>query len=218
VAVAAPVGQRVRRQDSLALLRWTLPSLRKILGELPERLLVVGARDPFWRGGLSGPGSVYVHAERPLIESDLTSPILHELIHAAVGITSGPGGDWVVEGLAEYYSLDLLVRSKTLSKARHRKALAGLAARGVGVNALDAEQAVGPVAARAVGAMRALDAELRRGSEGALSLDDVLRRLARGRGAVTSDRFRQVVDEVAGRSLGAFFRANIPLARQPALP
>jgi len=218
VAVAAPVGQRVRRLDTLALLRWTLPSLRKILGELPQRLLVVGAGDPFWRGGLSGPASVYVHAERPLIANDLTSPALHELIHATVGITAGPGGDWVVEGLAEYYSLDLLVRSKTISKARHRKALAGLAARGTGVTALDVEQAVGPIAARAVSALRALDAELQRGSEGALSLDDVVRRLARERGAVTTDRFRQVVDEVAGRSLGAFFRANFPLAKQPALP
>jgi hypothetical protein len=218
VAVAAPVGQRVRRHDALALLRWTLPSLRKILGELPERLLVVGAGDPFWRGGLSGPGSVYVHADRPLIGNDLTSPLLHELVHAAVGVSAGPGGDWVVEGLAEYYSLELLVRSKTLSKARHRKALAGLAARGAGVNALDAGVAVGPAAARAVTALRALDAELRRGSGGALSLDDVLRRLATERGAVTSERFRQVVDAVGGRSFGAFFRANVPLAKQPALP
>jgi len=218
VAVAAPVGQRVRRQDLLALLRWGLPALRKILGAAPERLLVVGAGDPFWRGGLSGPGSVYVHAERPLIESDLTSPVLHELVHATVGVIAGPGGDWVAEGLAEYYSLELLVRSKTVSKARHRKALARLAARGAGVNALDVDAAVGPVAARAVTALHALDEELRRGSGGALSLDDVVRRLAAERGEVTTDRFRRVADEVAGRSLGAFFRARIPLATQPALP
>jgi predicted metalloprotease with PDZ domain len=69
-----------------------------------------------------------------------------------------------------------------------------------------------------VTALRALDAELRRGSGGALSLDDVLRRLASERGAVTSERFRQVVDAVGGRSFGAFFRANVPLAKQPALP
>lgn len=218
VAVAAPFGQRVRRQDILAMLRWTLPSLRKILGELPERLLVVGAGDPLWRGGLSGPASVYVHAERPLIGSDMTSPLLHELVHSVVGISAGPGGDWVVEGLAEYYSLELLVRSKTFSKSRYRKALAGLAERGAGASVLDVERAVGPVTARAVGVLHALDAELRRGSEGALSLDDVMRRLARERGAITSERFRKVVDEVAGRSLGAFFRANVPLAKQPALP
>ena len=51
-----------------------------------------------------------------------------------------------------------------------------------------------------------------------LSLDDVVRRLAAERGAVTTERFRSVVDAVAGRSLGAFFRAHIPLHKQPALP
>ena len=63
--------------------------------------------------------------------------MLHELFHAVTGVRAGPGGDWVVEGLAELYSLELLVRSKTISKARYRKALAGLAARGAGVAALD---------------------------------------------------------------------------------
>jgi hypothetical protein len=218
VAVAAPVGHRVRRQDSLALLRWTLPSLRKIAGELPERLLVLGAGDPMWRGGLSGPSSVFVHADRPLLAADLTSPVLHEIIHATLGIRSGPRGDWVVEGLAELYSLELLVRSKTLSKARHRKALALLAKRGTGVTALDVDAAVGPVAARAATALHELDLELRRGSEGRLSLDDVVRRLAAERGAITTEGFRRTVDEVAGRSLGAFFRSRIPLGKQPALP
>lgn len=218
VAVAGPVGQRLRRQDLLALLRWTLPPLRKVLGELPARLLVIGAGDPMWRGGLSGPRSVFVHADRPLVERDVTSPVLHELVHATVGISAGPGGDWVVEGLAELYSLELLARSKTISKARHRRALRAFGERGAGVTALDVDAAVGPVAARSAAALHALDAELRRGSEGRLSLDDVVRRLAREGGRVTSERFRQVVDEVAGRSLGAFFRAQIPLQKQPARP
>jgi hypothetical protein len=218
VAIAAPVGQRVRRQDTLALLRWTLPTLRKILGELPPRLVVLGSGDPMWRGGLSGPGSVFVHADRPLVASDLTSPVLHEIIHATLGITSADGGDWVVEGLAELYSLELLGRSKTLSKARYRKALALLGARGAGVTALDVDAAVGPVAARAAAALHELDLELRRGSEERISLDDVVRRLAAERGPVTTERFRRVVDELAGRSLGAFFRSRVPLKKQPALP
>jgi predicted metalloprotease with PDZ domain len=161
---------------------------------------------------------VFVHADRPLVASDLTSPVLHEIIHATLGIRSGPGGDWVVEGLAELYSLELLVRSKTLSKARHRKALALHAEYGAGVTALDVDAAVGPIAARAATALHELDLELRRGSEGRLSLDDVVRRLAAARGAITTESFRRTVDEVAGRSLGAFFRSRIPLAKQPALP
>jgi hypothetical protein len=218
VSIAAPVGQRVRREDMLALLRWTLPSLRKVLRQLPEHLLVVGAGDPMWRGGLSGPDSVYLHADRPLIETDVTSPLLHELVHATVGITAGAGGDWVVEGLAELYSLEMLARSKTISKTRYRKALEKLAAKGAGVKVLDVPAAVGPTASRAASVLHELDLELQRGSEGKLSLDDVLRRLASERGRITTDRFRQVVDAVAGRSLGAFFRSRVPLKRQPPLP
>jgi predicted metalloprotease with PDZ domain len=144
--------------------------------------------------------------------------VLHEIIHATLGITSADGGDWVVEGLAELYSLELLGRSKTLSKARYRKALALLGARGAGVTALDVDAAVGPVAARAAAALHELDLELRRGSEERISLDDVVRRLAAERGPVTTERFRRVVDELAGRSLGAFFRSRVPLKKQPALP
>jgi hypothetical protein len=218
ISVAAPVGQRARKDDMLALLRWTLPSLRKVLGELPPRLLVTSAGDPFWRGGLSGPGSLYVHADRPLVTPDVTSPLLHELMHSALGIRSGQGGDWVVEGLAELYSLELLVRSKTISKKRYHKALEALAARGAAVTALDVPSATGTTTARAAAELHALDLELRQGSEDRVALDDVVRHLASERGAVTTERFRAVVDHVAGRSLGAFFRARLPLAKQPALP
>jgi hypothetical protein len=218
VSIAAPVGQRARRDDMLALLRWTLPALKKVLGELPPRLLVTSAGDPFWRGGLSGPGSIFVHAERPLITPDVTSPLLHELMHAALGLRSGKGGDWVVEGLAELYSLELLVRSKTISKKRYHKALDALAVRGALVTALDVDAATGATTARAAAELHALDRELRRGSDERISLDDVVRQLAAERGTVTTDRFRAIVDHVAGRSLGAFFRARIPLAKQPALP
>ena len=218
VAVAAPTGQGARRLDLLALLRWNLPALRDILGALPSRLLVVVAGDPMWRGGLSGPHSVFVHADRPLIDPDGTSPLLHELFHAVVPAQAGPGGDWVVEGLAELYSLEALMRSKTISKARYEKALRRLAERGAAVTELDVDPAVGPKAARAVTALHALDRELRAASQDHVSLDRVVARLAAERGELTTERFRRLVDEVAGRSLGAFFRAHVPLKTQPAMP
>jgi predicted metalloprotease with PDZ domain len=86
------------------------------------------------------------------------------------------------------------------------------------VVALDVDPAVGPVAARAVSALHALDGELRTATQERVTLDQVVARLAAERGELTTERFRQLVDEVAGRSLGAFFRAQIPLKAQPALP
>ncbi len=209
VAVAGPTDQRLRRLDLLALLRWTLPVLREISGGLPARLLVVGAGDPMWRGGLSGPNSVFVHASLPLISRDGTSPLLHELMHATLGISPGPGGDWIVEGLAEAYSLELLVRSRTLSKKRYQKVLAQIAARGREAPRLEVERSTGATTARAVTVLYALDREIRDGSKGVRSLDDVVRILFQQGGEVTSQRLRQIAEDLSGRDLRAFFRRQL---------
>lgn len=209
VAVASPHEGRLHRLDLLALLRWTLPSLREITGGLPGRLLVVGAGDPMWRGGLSGPSSVFVHASLPLISRDGTSPLLHELLHATLGISAGPRGDWIVEGLAETYSLELLVRSRTLSKKRYQMVLAQLADRGRAAPTLEVERSSGATTARAVTVLRALDREIRDASGGARSLDDVVRILFQQGGEVTSQRLRRIAEDLSGRDLGAFFRRQL---------
>jgi hypothetical protein len=219
LALTGPIGQRVPRLDRLALLRWTLPELRDVLGDsLPERLLVVGAGDPMWRGGLSGPRSLFLHASRPLIENDGTSPLLHELMHASLRLQPGSRGDWIVEGLAELYSLELLRRSKTLSKSRYERSLVRLAERGSKVRELEVAHANGDITARAVTVLHALDAELRTSSADARSLDDVVARLAELKGPVDASRLRFIAEQVAGSSLERFFERHLPgatRAREP---
>lgn len=209
LAVAAPLDQRVRRLDLLALLRWTLPTLRDVTGGLPARLLIVGAGDPMWRGGLSGPDSVFIHASLPLISRDATSPLLHEVMHAVLGISPGPGGDWIVEGLAESYSLELLVRSKTLSKKRYEKALAEIAKRGRKAPKLEVDRSSGATTARAVTVLHELDRLIREGSAGARSLDDVVRILYQQGGEVTTERLKRLAEDLSGRELDAFFRKQV---------
>jgi hypothetical protein len=126
VAVAAPTGQDVRRQDLLAFLRWTLPNLVSVFPEFPDRLLVVSARRQMWRGGLSGPASLYLHADRPFVSENGTSTPLHELVHVAMGSRFDSAADWIVEGLAEYYSLEVLRRSGGISNDRFKRSLATL--------------------------------------------------------------------------------------------
>ena len=58
VAVSAPTGTSYRRMDTLVFLRLVLPELQNLSPTLPERLLIVGAPSPMWRGGLSAPGSL----------------------------------------------------------------------------------------------------------------------------------------------------------------
>ncbi len=126
VALAGPLNQGMRRLDTLAFLRWTVPRLIKIFDDFPDRLLIVGARDDMWRGGLSGPGSLYLHTERPLISENATSTLLHELVHIATG-SARQRDDWLIEGLAEYYSLEILRRSGGISQKRFDQTMQKLA-------------------------------------------------------------------------------------------
>ncbi len=203
VVLAGPRRQGVRRYDMLALLRWTLPSLRALLDELPPRLLVASAGDPMWRGGLSAPRSVYLHASRPLITDDGTSPLLHELLHAALGQRAAADGDWIVEGLAEHYSLELLRRSGTVSPERAASSLARHAERGA-ESPLGVGRANGRVASRAVTVLQALDAHLQKESGGERDLDAVVRVLAAEPGTLTSARFRDVVERATGVDIAPF--------------
>lgn len=123
VSIAGPVRHGLHRMDILAMLRLTLPELNRMRGTPLERLLVVGAGDPMWRGGLSGPGSVYIHSERPLITADATSPLLHELVHTSMSARADDESDWIVEGMAEFFSMELLRRVGAVSAERSERAL-----------------------------------------------------------------------------------------------
>lgn len=200
VTVAGPMNQGVRRMDILAFLNWNLPELRAIVDELPERILVVSARDEMWRGGLSGPNSLYLHADRPLLSENGTSTLLHELVHVVTRLRGRDGSDWIVEGLAEYYSLKLMWRSGTISKRRYQRGFRQLArwAGELEFADLATDRARGPVTARAVLVMRQLDQEIYRETRRKQSLDDVVRRLVAKGEPVDLERLRTAVEAVLG--------------------
>jgi len=195
VAVAAPRGQGVRYLDILAFLRATLPHLQAVFPEFPQRLLLVSAGDPMWRGALSAPNSLYVHTDRPMISGNGTSTYLHELVHVAMSARGGPGADGIVEGLAEYYSLEILRRSDAISAERYEEAHRELAAWGEEVDSIEVDRSRGPVTARAVGMLREIDRDIREKSGGSRSLDDVVRALAADERAITLERFYALVEQ-----------------------
>lgn len=200
VAVAGPVRHGLRRLDIMALLRWTLPELARITDEPMDRLLIVGAGDPMWRGGLSGPRSVFVHADRPLITEDGTSPLIHEILHTAVGARADDDADWIVEGLAEYYSIALLTRTGTLSEERGEEALDHVRHRST---------------ARGIRFFRELDAKIRANApQGDKSLDDVLRVMAARHRAFSVEMLREAIREGTGFSLEEL-GVELPEAKRP---
>jgi hypothetical protein len=198
VIVAGPLKQGVRRLDILAHLRWNLPRVRKVVPDMPERLLVVSAGDPMWRGGLSGPNSLFLHADRPLISENATSTLIHEVMHVANRLEPQRGGDWIVEGLAEYYSLKLMWRSGTISDQRYKRAFQKLEQRAQQAGPLDVDVSRGAVTARAVGVLRKLDREIYSKTDHEKSLDDVMLILTAWRQKVSLDLLRRAVVEVMG--------------------
>jgi len=178
VVVVAPRGQQVRRLDILALLNWTLPEVSAMLPDALPRLTVFSAGEPMWRGGLSAPASFFLHADRPLISENATSSLLHEVMHTALGLRPPDGYDWIAEGLAEYYSIELLRRGKAITARRAARAFAQQATWGQSAETLCGRTSSGATTALAVTTLRALDRELQDKSDGTVSLDSLLPLLA----------------------------------------
>ena len=210
VNVAAPTNQGMRRNDILALLNWTLPEVLRIVPDFPKRLTIVGAGDPMWRGGLSGPQSLFIHADRPLISENGTSTLLHEIMHIALGSSADEGMDWIVEGLAEYYSLAILHRSGTISDRRFAAAIRKQAEWGSSVIRLCGSTSSGAITARAVTILSNLDREIRTMSNGRKSLDDVMAALAASEDAISLGDLAAIVRQFAGADADALQASNLP--------
>jgi hypothetical protein len=203
VVVAAPLNQSVRRLDMLALLNWNLPRAKRLVPDMPKRILVVSAGDPMFRGGLSGPSSLFIHADRPLLSENGSSTLVHELVHVATRLEGEKGADWIVEGIAEYYSLKLMWRSGTLTEHRYQATFRKYEKWALEAERLDVEIASGPVTARAVGIMRKLDHEIHSKTRNQKSLDDVVRLLVAAQQKVSLPRLRKAVADLIGESADA---------------
>jgi len=174
VAIAGPEGHDVRRMDMLALLGWSLPELVAILPDEFPRLTIVSAGDPMWRGGLSAPASMFIHADRPMISENATSSLLHEVVHTTMPINNRDGYDWIAEGLAEYYSIELLRRGSAITEDRATFAFERQAEWSTKADTLCTDSSTGPTTALAVTLFKQLNDEISEQTDGAESLDSLL--------------------------------------------
>lgn len=201
IAVSAPKGENFQRMDSLTFFNFVWPEVYSAFKKTPKKLLVVGAGDPMWRGGLSASNSLFLHADRPLVSENGTSPLLHELTHMVTRITgvatASANDDWIAEGLAEFYSFELLYRADGITKSRRNKIIKNLAKWGAEVKHLRKSKSSGPVTARAVVLLDELDKEIRKRSNNQHDIDDVVRNLMEIR-KVSLDDLRKSVEKLIG--------------------
>lgn len=210
VAVAGPVGEDVRRMDMLALLNWTLPELARVLPKPAPRITIVSAGKPMWRGALSAPQSFFMHADRPLISENGTSSLLHEVMHVSMNTSAERGYDWILEGFAEYYSLELLRRSGSITQARHAAALEELREWGESAETLCGRSSSGAETALAVTLLHALDREIDAETDGEHDLDDVLFAMLEEGDKLTLDMLREAASDVIDEAAEALRDERLP--------
>jgi hypothetical protein len=117
---------------------------------------------------------MFIHADRPMISENATSSLLHEVVHTAMPISARDGYDWIIEGLAEYYSIELLRRGKAITEQRAVFAWERQAEWSKQAETLCAASSSGSTTALAVTLFKHLDNELSQQSDGAETLDSLL--------------------------------------------
>lgn len=215
VEVARVPGSKLKSAELFRLYEDTLPMLQKLLQRPMEHLLVVSGPDPMWHGGISGTDSFYIHGDRALRTPDKTSPYLHELFHVMQPYKPGPDADWIEEGLAEYYSLELQRRAGLLDAAAYDRGLGYLQRYGLWNVDMTKQQDNAATNNSAPFIMHAIDQRIQRATAGKQRLDDALALLLRGDTTVSTARFERAVEQVAGKTFRTFFRRHVREGEPP---
>jgi predicted metalloprotease with PDZ domain len=113
-------------------------------------------------------------------------------------ISGHPGHDWIAEGLAEYYSIELLHRTGGTTGQRYQRTRQHLKRWSRDVDRLNVRRSSGAVTARAVLLLMDLDAEIREATGDEHSLDDVTRALMKIRKVDAAD-LAEAAERLMGR-------------------
>ena len=199
VTVASPQGQGMRRMDVLTLLTFVWPQVQAVFPRHPAKLLIVGANDPMWRGSLAARESIYLNSRLPLVSESGSSALVRELAQVFGRINDKQRSDWISEGFAEYYAIELVRRAGGMSDERYESLRRKLAKDGQKVTTLRGEQVSPAQIGKAVLLLSELDQEIRIKTRNKRSLDDVLRG-AMHLESVDTKEFVQLAESVIGES------------------
>lgn len=197
VTVASPQGQGMRRMDVLTLLTFVWPQVQAVFPRHPTKLLIVGANDPMWRGSLAARESIYLNTRLPLVSENGSSVLVRELAQVFGRINDKQRSDWISEGFAEYYAIELMRRAGGMSDERYASLQQKLARDGQKVSTLRGEQINSAQVGKAVLLLSELDQEIRIKTRNKRSLDDVLRGAMRLE-SVDTREFVQLAESVIG--------------------
>jgi predicted metalloprotease with PDZ domain len=139
-------------------------------------------------------------------------------MHVVLDFDTDHDHDWIVEGLAEYYGLELLRRSGTISPTRFERARKAQKDWSSTSEQLCGGPSSGAMTARAVSIFVELDREIRRKTEGVGSLDDVVTSILAAKGDVDVDVLDRFVRDLIGENPDALHINKLPGCRKMSQP
>ncbi|RMP68750.1 hypothetical protein ALQ18_02605 [Pseudomonas marginalis pv. marginalis] len=199
VTVASPKGQGMHRMDVLTLLTFVWPQVEAAFPRHPAKLLVLGASDPMRRGVFASRDSLYLNSRTPLVSENGSSPLIREVVQAVGRFNDHGKSDWISEGMAQFYAIELMRRAGGITDDRYAAIQARLAREGKDVTTLRGGHVSGATVSRAVVVLQELDREIRVKTHNKRSLDDLAHAVMRAN-SVTTAEFVQLADAVIGES------------------
>lgn len=124
---------------------------------------------------------------------------MRELAQVFGRINDSQRSDWISEGFAEFYAIELVRRAGGMSDERYQSLQSRLTRASHKVSTLRGEQISGPAVARAVLLLQELDSEIRLKTRNKRSLDDVLHAVMRLE-SVSTQEFVQLSESILGES------------------
>ena len=197
VTVASPKGQAMRRMDVLTLLTFVWPQVEAAFPRHPAKLLIVGASDPMRRGAFSARDSIYLNSRTPLVSENGSSLLIREVVQAIGRFNDHDTSDWISEGIAEYYAIELVRRAGGITDERYQAIQARLAKEGKDVTTLRGDHVSGATVSRAVVVLQELDREIRVKTHNKRSLDDLVQAVMRAN-RITTPEFVKLAESILG--------------------
>lgn len=193
-----------------------IPLMTKFLPRYAKSFLIIMGKDPMWHGGLSGEDSLYIHRGVPNISKDNTSTLVHEYFHVCAGFTKDPrDAEWIVEGLAEYFSIRLLYEAGILNLEKFREGIDMLASQGSWGANLTRSHKKQVLYKNSPVVFYYFDELIRAETLGKKSLKDVMPLLAGLDKPVSTAIFRAELEKVRGAPMGPEFAAYVTGGRKP---
>jgi len=123
--------------------------------------------------------------------------LVRELVHVFSRINDNPRSEWIGDGLAEYYAIELMRRAGGMSEDRYQAVQTNLTKVSRKVTTLRGERINAATVARAVLLLQELDREIRQQTRNEKSLDNVSQGLMR-LDTVSTKEFIQLSESVIG--------------------